>query len=510
MSKSYFKYLFNSNKVLISFIFIVQFLICLIENLTVALYNDEILVYSGNLFFCYALVFVLPILLLHYVQDKKSVDSYFALPVKRRSIIVTTLLFAWLLVLVPLTLILVGYSFVDMANVGTYLIVILASALSFIVFLIFNSGVYLIGNNNVDGIIMMIAYSLIPFIFIGLVSNFFDIICYGFTLDIFQYCRYVSLIYSSYSYLNNVNVTSYLISWLITIVVYFVAGYIAIRKHYINRKVERAQTISDGFFAYPFVIYTSLIMLLFMVSFSFARSYNQIGDLALFYFLVAILFEILTFVYRRMIKVKIRDILIIVLTILISIGFVKISLHLEGYNISYMYDHNPNNVIYNYNMWNVQDEELLDLLQEKYGEVNYCYIYFDLKIAEKDMDKYKEANKWFNELRDKSIKNYFHSDNIVYNNSLQVKNNCKEVNGVISDEHNENEVYYYYNDIALSFDELKYINDNFATVYVEIETVVKMQDVTSEDTDGSGKELLTQSTETLDYLVLTLDDILDK
>ena len=37
-----------------------------------------------------------------------------------------------------------------------------------------------------------------------------------------------------------------------------------------------------------------------------------------------------------------------------------------------------------------------------------------------------------------------------------------------------------------------------------------MQDVTSEDTDGSGKELLTQSTETLDYLVLTLDDILDK
>ena len=126
------------------------------------------------------------------------------------------------------------------------------------------------------------------------------------------------------------------------------------------------------------------------------------------------------------------------------------------------------------------------------------------------MDKYKEANKWFNELRDKSIKNYFHSDNIVYNNSLQVKNNCKEVNGVISDEHNENEVYYYYNDIALSFDELKYINDNFATVYVEIETVVKMQDVTSEDTDGSGKELLTQSTETLDYLVLTLDDILDK
>ena len=167
MSKSYFKYLFNSNKVLISFIFIVQFLICLIENLTVALYNNEILVYSGNLFFCYVLVFVLPILLLHYVQDKKSVDSYFALPVKRRSIIVTTLLFAWLLVLVPLTLILVGYSFVDMANVGTYLIVLLASAISFIVFLIFNSGVYLIGNNNVDGIIMMIAYSLIPFIFIG-------------------------------------------------------------------------------------------------------------------------------------------------------------------------------------------------------------------------------------------------------------------------------------------------------------------------------------------------------
>ena len=77
------------------------------------------------------------------------------------------------------------------------------------------------------------------------------------------------------------------------------------------------------------------------------------------------------------------------------------------------------------------------------------------------MDKYKEANKWFNELRDKSIKNYFHSDNIVYNNSLQVKNNCKEVNGVISDEHNEDEVYYYYNDIALSFDELKYINDNY-------------------------------------------------
>lgn len=509
MSKSYFKYLISSNKVLIAFVFVVQVLICVIENLSINLSCVDALNYSGNIFFAYVLSFILPVLLLHYVQNKKSVDSYFALPVKRRSVIISTLLFAWLLVMIPLLILFIGYIFVDFSNLTVYLVALFVATLSFLVLLVFNSGIYLIGNNNIDGIVMMIAYSLIPFIAIGLVDVYFTKICYGFSINIYYYCRYISLLYSSFAYLNSISTTSNFIPWIITIIIYFGAGYVAINKHYLNRKAERAQTISDNIFAYPFVIHAMTIMLLFMVSISYVNYYQEIGDMALLYFLVAILFEILTFIYRRMIKVKIRDIIVILTTIILSISFVKISLYYEGFGLSYLYDHNPKNVAYSYNMWNVQDEEILELLQAKYDEVNYYTVYFKLDILEKDMEKNKEINEWFNSLRDKSIKKYFHGENSQYDSTLRIINNGKEVNGEVSYDYYPERITYYYNDVDLSLEELKYINDNYTTVYIDADVVINLQDTFNKE-GVSADRVLTQSGETTDYIQMTLNDILDK
>ena len=509
MSKSYFKYLISSNKVLIAFVFVVQVLICVIENLSINLSYVDALNYSGNIFFAYVLSFILPVLLLHYVQNKKSVDSYFALPVKRRSAIISTLVFAWLLIIVPLLILFIGYIFVDFSNLTVYLVAFSVAALSFLVLLVFNSGIYLIGNNNIDAIVMMIAYSLIPIVFTGLVDVYFEKICYGFSINIYYYCRYISLLYSSFTYLNSISTASNFIPWIITILIYFGTGYIAIKKHFINRKAERAQTISDNIFAYPFVIYTLTIMLLLMVSISYVNYYQGIGDMALLYFLVAILFEILTFIYRRMIKVKIKDIVVILATIILSIGFVKVSFYYEGFGLSYLYNHDPKNVAYSYNMWNVQDEEILELLQEKYDEVNYCTVYFNLDILEKDMEKNKDINKWFNTLRDKSIKNYFHGENRQYDSTLRIINNGKEVNGEVSYDYYPEKLTYYYNDVDLSLEELKYINDNYTTVYIDADVVMYLQDTYNKDNTFDDK-VLTQSAETSDYIQITLNDILAK
>lgn len=510
MSKNYFKYLFKSNKVLIAFIAVIQALICIVESLT---YNNNSasLNYSGNTIFAYALVFVLPILFLNHAQNKKSVDSYFALPVKRKAIILTSIFFMWLLIIIPLILVLIAYSLIDSGQLTYYLYALFISTISFLVLLIFNSGIYLIGNNNVDGIIMMIAYSILPFILIGLLSSYFNKICYGFSLNTYYYCRYISLLYSSYVNLNaHVEITSQFIPWLITIAIYFVSGYVAIKKHYINRKAERAQTISDNLFAYPFVIHTMIIMLIFMISISYQGYAGGLGDMILLYLLTAILFEILSFVYRRMIKVKIKDIVVIALTILLSIGFVKISFYYEGFGLSYLYDHSPKNVAYRYNMWNVQDNDVHNLLLEKYDEVRYYCVYFDLSIVEKDMDKNKDLNEWFNSLRDKSIKEYFSSDFTGYDSSLRVVNNAKEVNGEVSLDYYPHKLNYFYDGIHLSLNELKYINDNYTTVYIEADIVTNIDNTLINDKGNSADKVLTQSEAVSDYLVFTLDDILEK
>ena len=147
--------------------------------------------------------------------------------------------------------------------------------------------------------------------------------------------------------------------------------------------------------------------------------------------------------------------------------------------------------------------------------MNYYSVYFEFSISSKEMESKKDVNEWLNNLRDRAIKNYFSgNDSFIdtsgyngYNDSrLYIVNNCTEVNGEVNRTYNSDEVSYSYYDISFTLDELKYINENIATVYIEADINVVLE----EAADFEGKQEDTAATVQSDYVIISLDELLNK
>ena len=109
MDRNYFKYLVKSNKAMIAFVFIVNAFIYVIERFNQNYYYSSMFSNTGNIVFFYVLCFVLPVLLFNHAQNKKSADSFFALPVKRKNVVITSLVSGVLLIVLP-------WVFITLAN----------------------------------------------------------------------------------------------------------------------------------------------------------------------------------------------------------------------------------------------------------------------------------------------------------------------------------------------------------------------------------------------------------
>ena len=217
MDRNYFKYLVKSNKAMIAFVFIVNAFIYVIERFNQNYYYSSMFSNTGNIVFFYVLCFVLPVLLFNHAQNKKSADSFFALPVKRKNVVITSLVSGVLLIVLPWVFITLANAVINFENVFSYLVLFGIVVLTAVVLIVFNSAIYLLANNNVDGIIIMLCYSLMPFIFVMLYDTFLRQIFYGFYSGSGNFLYYVSLIASSYRYLMDVNGIEYLLPWVITL-----------------------------------------------------------------------------------------------------------------------------------------------------------------------------------------------------------------------------------------------------------------------------------------------------
>ena len=90
-SKEYFKYLLTSNRyllILVFFLFAFNAIGNTIKGLDLLLQGFLAVLFS----------FILPIIVFYHVHDKRAVDSYFALPVDRKRILATSILFCFLIV----------------------------------------------------------------------------------------------------------------------------------------------------------------------------------------------------------------------------------------------------------------------------------------------------------------------------------------------------------------------------------------------------------------------------
>ena len=189
------------------------------------------------------------------------------------------------------------------------------------------------------------------------------------------------------------------------------ASVIGLRKNFINRKVERAETISNNFFSYPFVIYFYAFSLIFFTAVSSFNSMN-FTDVLFVYFIIFVCFMVATFIYRRKIQIKLKDIALYIGTIIIALAFTFVANSTKGFGLSYVYDRNPKNIaVYYYHYNNIanftNNDKIQKLVEESYPDVYEYNIRIEGFIKEKDMDKAKDALKIIEEKRNEAIDNQY-------------------------------------------------------------------------------------------------------
>ncbi len=312
-----------------------------------------------------------------FVHQKKSVDVYFALPVKRKDMLISSMLmmigFSWIALLTGIFLPwLIGgcqaYSFVEILRICAY--ALFACLEIYVLYTCF----FLVANNVTDGLVMMVAYTLFPVLLGILFSSFHTHMVANGHVSAF-YNGLVNLVSPLRTHFNHLmTFTSkpgqygglmnlqFTYSWravLSSIILTILAGYGIVRE-FVYRKPERAEQISDNTFAYPIVIHLYLYISLLILSFGVVSpafwAQNAIsftGFLHVFmYPFVFVAFIVACSIYQRKFTLNLSSVGNYIAAVLITIvcSTIVFRTHLLGYANSYHTDF-QDGIIYTYNVY---------------------------------------------------------------------------------------------------------------------------------------------------------------
>lgn len=338
INNNYFKYLLKSNKYLSVFIFLIALLSAFVD-------KGKYLIIGISTLLC----FVLPVNVFKFIHDKKAIDTYYSLPLSRKQLLNTSLLYIVLANFVPCAISFVVYNFVSSENIEVIklLYILVLMILSIVTISCFNSLLYSLANNIFDGVAMIAAYSLLPIFILIVVTIFYEVFVCGSSGVNITFIEYISPTYCSILlYLKNIYQSptfSYIneISHIISLVVFLVFSYIVLNKSFIGRKVERANTSSSNFFAYPLVIYLYTFLCLFGISSNYSYSYKTFGhffeEFFVLYLITFAIFVIAHFIYRRKFFISIKMPIFFVIVLVLSLLFCNLARKTNGFSIANSY-----------------------------------------------------------------------------------------------------------------------------------------------------------------------------
>jgi|GEM_PF-6304710 len=329
MTTKFVKYLLKKKRAAIVFFFLADLLLALLPGINGdALGVDETFLRSVSITAVYGavMVYLLPMLSFAFIHDRRQVDVQFSLPASRAQHLNARLAYMFLLTF--------GFFFVSnlvayvafglqLMKFGQFLAIMGVAALSTAVMLLFNTLLYLTANNQADGVIMVIAYNLLPlFIHMALVCFLqktwagFERFYPGMALNTLA-VRLSPVVMSGMSLamamdratiLDDVTLSSALIELAV------LAPVLNAVLHYsfTRRKAERAGQLSDGWAAYKTVI--ALYLILCMVCWTSVQYSSILSRTATFttYFLLVMLllvYLIAAIVYRRKVEVRPKNLL---------------------------------------------------------------------------------------------------------------------------------------------------------------------------------------------------------
>ena len=458
MNKKYMNYLIRNRKIALIFFFVIYLAMSLTPYIhgfageRNGLFNHSLMIATVmSVLLCFAL----PVLQFAYIQRKKSADLFLALPVSRKEQLHTNLLFCFLtvfgyfLVTTLLIFILTGVT-----DFGGYLCAIGHNALLFAVLILINALFFLVANNTFDGIVMIAAYAILPsflylaylFFMTNTVAGYTDVRAYNSGIMM------TSPLYMGFRNLSGLLYDSELAfhwTYEILLAVYGALAYTGLQYHFVKRKAERAEQISNEFFAYPFIIhiYMACVMI-------FLMERNGFRDVLVFYILLFVIYIIATFVYKRKIQLDWKNVLIYAGAMALSILLSNAAWSTKGFGLALR---NPvrtsDKIYYNYHV-SADPKDLSHQYDYDETENDSVEVVFRLTVPKGKNGEYKDAMDVLEQYRLRAVDRFYADDDKPQGARFSISNY----------ENSESEKtafpYYnkYYSDALLTEDELTQIS----------------------------------------------------
>ncbi|MGI6736879.1 MAG: hypothetical protein ACOX41_06170 [Anaerovoracaceae bacterium] len=315
MNKKYLRFLFDQYRVSLLFFLVIYAAAVLIqvllddgssgrENIAAAL---EL---AGGM--SMAIAFFMPLPLFSYLHRRRSVDMYGAIPYSRTAQLLTNLAFAYIYAFGTFLLawlVLLGPA--RHAGIGAGLLVsyLIMMALICLTLMLFNSALFTIGNNIVDGVIILAAYTALPLTLLLLLSAFQDNMVpalLDYNSDLAKWFSPLAMSGQITSSLADMSLTKGAVTMfdartIIVLLCFCVVSCLILRSQVLRRSMERAEQVSNSRLAYPLIIplYALIVLISFFMS---AKSGDSVGLLLLEVVVVFVAYAVGQFIYRRTLR----------------------------------------------------------------------------------------------------------------------------------------------------------------------------------------------------------------
>ena len=420
-SVEYFKYLLKSKKYILSLIILVTLLI----SVTSSKYDLTTLA----VMVCYMLCFLLPASVFYYIQNKKAVDTFFCLPISRKKLLFTGLLFCILTIYISFMIAFVFFVLKNGAKFTTLLTVPLLSLLAIITLVLFNVAIFTLTNNTIDGVVILGAYTLMPLFILNALGVFVQNYVCGSNGAGFEFLGYLSPTYIAAMLLRKVfpvetdlSSIQYM-TYIAACIFYIVLSIYILNKHYIERDVERADSITDNLFTYPFIILIYVILSMTVIISSYNFNSNNLFQFftrnITGYVLLFAIFLIAYFLYKRKLSFNYKLPVIYTALMLISLVFAQSARQTRGFGLTdnYLkYDDRAKYTIHNdqgYLYESSFDSDLLKLVQSDVGRIP-SYIGISVIASGENTPISKETLDFIERIRDKAIEQFYGDNSDSY------------------------------------------------------------------------------------------------
>ncbi|MBE6123118.1 MAG: hypothetical protein E7190_10490 [Erysipelotrichaceae bacterium] len=423
MNKNYFRYLLKERRVALVFTFVLYLAIAnsiflFSDANRSGLLRDAVL--AGTVM-SFMMTYLLPVLLLSPVHRRRSADLYLSLPISRKEMLVTSLVFAAAFPAVcfaasSLISLILSRVF---AYAGKVLLIILFITAVMIEMTLINSALFLLANNIFDGIVMICSYTGIPLLILMTVTGFIDTMVAGAGIGTYPFVTQAVAWTSPLamnimaaddvlSLLSSRPADVWRIMYFILPTVYALAAVILLKKHFIDRKSERAEQISDDILSYPGVIHICLFLSMMFLSFETPRS--GILPFVIFYLILLFIYIAAMFVYKRSMKISWKNLAIYAAVMGFCLGFCHIAWNTRCFGLAENYALNQDRrLCYEYSV--SADINNLGTPGNMKDYEDSADIYFAVNIPTDDMDSYQEIIALMENYRHEGIDEYYRNEN---------------------------------------------------------------------------------------------------